>query len=323
MKVLVVAEHDGERIAESTAKCVACAREIGADAIDVIVFTAEERADGPASQAARIAGVDRVIEARNPDQRGFASAVLAPRLAALARGYSHLLGPSTTFGKDLLPRTAALVGVGQISDVMAVEAPYRFKRPIYAGNVAVTLEAAADRLVVATVRGASYRAAGTAPVPAPIDVRTLADISVPTHTRVVGLEGGASERPELLTARRVVAGGRGGASAEGFELVTRLADVLGAAVGASRAAVDAGLVPNELQIGQTGKVIAPELYVAIGISGAIQHLTGIKDAGTIVAINDDPDAPIFAVADLGLVADLFDAVPALIDALERRRLSGK
>jgi len=318
MKVLVVAEHDGERLAESTAKCVACAKEIGADALDVAVFTAEARAEGPALQAARLAGVDRVIEVRNADQDGFPSAVLAPRLAALAPGYTHLLGPSTTFGKDLMPRTAALVGVGQISDVMAVEGPYRFKRPMYAGNVIVTLDARPDRLVVATVRGASYNAAGTAPALAPIDVHPLADVPVPTHTRVVGIEGSASERPDLETARRVVAGGRAVGSPEGFELVTRLADVLGAAVGASRAAVDAGLVPNELQIGQTGKVIAPELYIAIGISGAIQHLTGIKDAGTIVAINSDPEAPIFDVADLGLVADLFEAVPALIDALERR-----
>src|SRR5690606_21552191 len=193
-------------------------------------------------------------------------AVLAPRLAALVPGYTHVLGPASTFGKDLMPRTAALLGVGQISDVVAVEGPYRFRRPMYAGNVIVTVEAVPDRPVVATVRGASYRPAGTRRMTAPIDVCSLADVPVPTHTRVVGVSRAESHRPRLDTARRVVAAGRAAASAEGLELVNRLADALGAAVGASRAAVDAGILPNDLQIGQTGKIIAPELYVALGIS---------------------------------------------------------
>lgn len=322
MKALVVAEHDGARLAESTARSVSCARDLRADALDVVVFTTDSIEDGPAARAARLDGVDRVIEVRNGDQRGFPSAVLAPRLAALVPWYTHVLGPASTFGKDLMPRTAALLGVGQISDVVAVEGPYRFRRPMYAGNVIVTVEAVPDRPVVATVRGASYRPAGTRRMTAPIDVCSLADVPVPTHTRVVGVSRAESHRPRLDTARRVVAAGRAAASAEGLELVNRLADALGAAVGASRAAVDAGILPNDLQIGQTGKIIAPELYVALGISGAIQHLTGSKDAGTIVAINTDPAAPIFEVADLGLVADLFDAVPELIEALERRTRGG-
>ena len=319
MKVLIAAEHDGGRVAESTAKCVACALEMTPDAIDVVVFTADAAQDALAEQAARIAGVTRVLRARREANRGSLSAVLAPQLAALADGYTHVLGPSSTFGKDLLPRAAALLGVGQVSDIMAVEGPYRFKRPIYAGNVVVSVDADATRLLVGTVRGASYRPAPESEAPAPIEDCALAHVPVPEHTRFVGLEAERSDRPDLQTAARVVAGGRALGSAEGFELVTRLADELGAAIGASRAAVDAGYAPNELQIGQTGKVISPELYIALGISGAIQHVTGIKDAGTIVAINKDPEAPIFDVADIGLVADVFDAVPALIEELKRRR----
>lgn len=318
MKVLVVAEPGGERLAESTAKCVACARELRPDAIDIAVFTDGGRTGAAAVEAAAgIDGADRVLEIPGDDQRGLPSAVLAPRLAALAAaGYTHLLGPSTTFGKDLMPRAAALLGVGQISDVMAVEGPYRFKRPIYAGNVIVTLDAPAGRLVVATVRQASYRPAGPAATPAPVETRSFGSAPVPGHTRVLGVAGQETDRPDLQTARRVVAAGRAVDGPHGLALVQRLADALGAAIGASRAAVDAGLVSNDMQIGQTGKVIAPDLYVAVGISGAIQHLTGIKDAGTIVAINNDAEAPIFEIADLGLVADLFEAVPDLIAAVE-------
>jgi len=213
-----------------------------------------------------------------------------------------------------MPRAAALLGVGQLSDIMAVEGEYRFRRPIYAGNAIVTVDASPDDLFVATVRTASYAATGTGPA-ANIETLTL-DIELPTHTRFVALQAGDRDRPDLQSATRVVSGGRGLGSAEHFALINQLADELNAAVGASRAAVDAGFVANDMQVGQTGKIIAPDLYFAIGISGAIQHLTGIKDSGTIVAINKDAEAPIFEVADIGLVGDLFEAVPAIIEAIK-------
>jgi electron transfer flavoprotein alpha subunit len=244
------------------------------------------------------------------------AAVLAPQIVELAQDYSHVLGPATTFGKDLMPRVAALAGVGQVSDLMWADGPYRFKRPIYAGNAIVTIEAAPDRLLVATVRTASYAPAESSGI-APIEVRVLRT-TFPTHTRLVETRGVAAERPDLQTAARVVSGGRALRNVDNFKLVCALADRLGAAVGASRAAVDSGFAANELQVGQTGQIIAPALYIAIGISGAIQHLTGIKDAGTIVAINNDPDAPIFQVADVGLVADLFEAVPEMLAALDHQ-----
>jgi len=318
MRVLVAAEHDGRRLAESTATCIACALEIAPDAVDVVVFS-DPTQDALAAEAAKLAGVSRVLRVRRDANGTPLAAVLAPQLAVIAERYTHVLGPSTTFGKDLLPRAAALLGVGQISDIMAVETPHRFKRPIYAGNVIVTVEADPSRILVGTVRTASYRPVAVAATPAPVEDVSLDHVPVPTHTRFVSLESGHSDRPDLQTAERVVAGGRAFGTKEGFGLVTRLADALGAAVGASRAAVDAGFAPNDLQVGQTGKVIAPKLYVALGISGAIQHVTGIKDAGTIVAINKDPEAPIFEVADIGLVADVFEAVPALIEEIERRQ----
>jgi electron transfer flavoprotein alpha subunit len=311
---LIVAEHDGERVAESTAKCVTCALDLGAAALDIVVL-AKQTAE-LAKQAAAIPGVTRVLAVEDAANGAPLAAVLAPQIAALAAAdYTHVLGPSTTFGKDVMPRVAALLGVGQVSDIMQVEGAYRFRRPIYAGNAIVIIEAANDRTLVGTVRVASYRAPGTGRAePASIETRRAA-AELPTHTRFVKLESGASDRPDLQTASRVVAGGRAFGSAENFALLYSLADAFGAAVGASRAAVDAGYAPNELQVGQTGKVIAPALYVAVGISGAIQHLTGIKDAGVIVAINKDAEAPIFEVADIGLVADLFDAVPRLVAAL--------
>jgi electron transfer flavoprotein alpha subunit len=238
------------------------------------------------------------------------AAVLAPQVAALAAGYTHVLGPSTTFGKDLMPRIAALLGVGQVSDLMSVEGPRRFKRPVYAGNAIIAVEAPEGAPVVATVRTASFKpaaAGGNAPVSA-----TTVDAALPVHTRFVELRsGGGGARPDLQTARLVISGGRGVGSEANFALLYQLGEKLGAAVGASRAAVDAGYVPNDMQVGQTGKIIAPELYMAFGISGAIQHLTGIKDAGLIVAVNKDPEAPIFQVADIGLVGDLFEVIPAL------------
>ena len=244
---------------------------------------------------------------------GDVAQVQAPQVAALASGYSHVFGPSTTFGKDLMPVVAALLGVNQVSDLMAVEGSDTFKRPIYAGNAIITVKAPAGQTVVATVRTASWPEAargGNASIEA-----ASVDAALPTHTRYQGLAAGKSDRPDLQSARRVVSGGRGVGSEENFRVVYALADKLGAAVGASRAAVDAGYCPSDMQVGQTGKIIAPELYVAVGISGAIQHLTGIKDAGTIVAINKDAEAPIFEVADIGLVGDLFQLLPELEAAL--------
>jgi len=310
-RVLVVAEHDGVRLDAATAKCVRCAADVSPD--ELVVAVLAHGGGDVAAQAARLHGVTRVVLVDAPHNAAPLAATLAPQLASLAAGFTHVLGPSSTFGKDLMPRAAALLGVGQISDVIAVLGPYRFRRPIHAGNAVVTVDADPQRLVVATVRLASYAGVGEAPA-APIEQRTL-DVELPTHTRFVARQASGGERPDLMTARRVVSGGRALGSAEGFRLVAELADLLGAALGASRAAVDSGFVANDLQVGQTGKIVAPELYVAVGISGAIQHLTGIKDARTIVAINKDPEAPIFEVADVGLVADLFKAVPELISAL--------
>jgi electron transfer flavoprotein alpha subunit len=310
-KVLIVAEHLHGKLNASTARCVSAAQALSPEAIDVVVLGADPAA--VAAEAAQIAGVARVLTVANPANADAIAQVLAPQVAQLAHGYSHVFGPSTTFGKDLMPCVAALLGVAQVSDVMAVEGSHVFKRPIYAGNAIVTVEAPADHAVVATVRTASWpeaAAGGSAPVEA-----ASVEAALPTHTRYAGLAAGKSDRPDLQSARRVVSGGRGVGSAENFKIVYDLADRLGAAVGASRAAVDAGYVPNELQVGQTGKIIAPELYVAIGISGAIQHLTGIKDAGTIVAINKDPEAPIFEIADIGLAGDLFKVLPDLEAAL--------
>jgi electron transfer flavoprotein alpha subunit len=314
-RALVVAEHDGARLDPATAKCVRCALDLRPEAL-VVAVLADGGAD-VAARAARLQGVTQVVLVDAPHNAAPLTAVLAPQLESLAAGFTHVLGPSSTFGKDLLPRVAARLGVGQVSDVLEVKGPHRFRRPIHAGNAVVTVDADPQRIVVATVRLASYAQVGEGP-PAPIEKRALA-VALPSHTRFVGRRASGGERPDLMTAQRVVSGGRALGSAEGFQLVAELADVLGAALGASRAAVDSGFVPNDLQVGQTGKIIAPELYVAVGISGAIQHLTGIKDARTIVAINKDPDAPIFEVADVGLVADLFKAVPELIAALRAGR----
>lgn len=310
-KVLVIAEHLDGKLNASTAKTVSAAAAVGADAIDVVVLAAEPAA--VAAEAAQIAGVAKVLTVANAANANAIAQVLAPQIAKLASGYTHVFAPSTTFGKDLLPCVAALLGVNQVSDLMAVEGPHTFKRPIYAGNAIITVEVPADQTVVATVRTASWPEAakgGSATVEA-----ASVDAALPTHTRYVGLAAGKSDRPDLQSAKRVVSGGRGVGSTENFKVIYALADKLGAAVGASRAAVDAGYVPNELQVGQTGKIIAPELYVAVGISGAIQHLTGIKDAGTIVAINKDGEAPIFEIADIGLVGDLFQLLPEVDAAL--------
>ncbi|MEO7758454.1 MAG: FAD-binding protein, partial [Dokdonella sp.] len=277
-KILIVAEHLDGKLNSSTARCITCARDMKAESIDVLVLAAD--AGAIAAEAAKIDGVSKVLTVTRAENAHALAAVLAPQIVAAAKnGYTHLLAPSTTFGKDVLPRAAALLGVAQVSDLSAVDGAHTFKRPIYAGNAIVTVEAPADQLLVATVRTASYAAAGASATAAAVEALTL-DVALPKHTRFVDLAQGNSDRPDLQGAARVVSGGRALGSGENFSIIYALADKLGAAVGASRAAVDAGYVPSDLQVGQTGKIIAPELYIAIGISGAIQHLTGIKDAGT-------------------------------------------
>jgi electron transfer flavoprotein alpha subunit len=310
-KVLIIAEHLNGKLNSATARCVTCATAIKAESIDVLVLS--DAPDAVAAEAAQIAGVGKVLTVANAANAHALAQVLAPQIAKVAAGYTHVFGASTTFGKDLMPCVAALLDTAQVSDVMAVEDAHTFKRPIYAGNAIITVKAPTDRPVVATVRTASWPATGGGGSAA---IEAVAvDAALPTHTRFVELQQGKSDRPDLQSARKVVSGGRALGSADAFKIIYSLADKMGAAVGASRAAVDAGYVPNELQVGQTGKIISPELYVAIGISGAIQHLTGIKDAGTIVAINKDGDAPIFEIADYGLVGDLFQILPELEQAL--------
>ncbi len=266
-KILVIAEHNGEALNPSTAKCVACAATVDGAEIDVAVFGADVSAI--AAEAAAISGVARVLTVERAENDPAIAAILAPQIVALAKSYSHVFGPSTTFGKDLMPRVAAMLGVNQVSDIMSVEGNHRFKRPIYAGNAIVTVEAPADNIVVATVRTASYQAAEGGNSAAIESITT--DVELPTHTRFVDVQSGQTDRPDLQTAAKVVSGGRALGSDENFELIYTLADKLGAAIGSSRAAVDAGYVPPETQVGQTGQIIAPDLYIAIGISGAIQH----------------------------------------------------
>lgn len=306
-RVLVIAEYHGNTLNLSTHKTVSCAAQIPGAEIHVVVLAAD--ATAVATQAAKLAGVTEVITIEDAAYAEPVASLYAAAIVELAADYTHVLAPATTFGKDLLPRAAALLGVGQVSEIMAVEGAYRFVRAIYAGNAVVTLEAARDQKLVATVRVASFQPAaetGTASM-----TRKTLTTTLPTHTRFVRRADDNTGRPDLQSAARVVSGGRALGSAEQFQLIYQLADKLGAAVGASRAAVDAGYAANDLQVGQTGKIIAPELYFAVGISGAIQHLTGIKDARTIVAINKDPEAPIFEVADVGLVGDLFTVLPEL------------
>ena len=306
-KVLIVAEHDGAKLNPATAKCVTCARGISGAEITVVVCAADAAA--VAAQAAQLSGVAKVLTVENPVNAHLLSATVAPQIVALAGGFTHVFGPSTTFGKDLMPRIAALLDTAQVSDIMAVESPTRFRRPIYAGNAILTVEIDAGTQIVGTVRAASFEAAAAGG--SAVIEKAAVTVELPTYTRFVSVSTAKSDRPDLQTAARVISGGRALGSADAFKILYSFADKIGAAVGASRAAVDAGYAPNELQVGQTGKIIAPELYVAIGISGAIQHLTGIKDARTIVAINKDGEAPIFEVADYGLVGDLFQIVPEL------------
>lgn len=305
-RILIVGEHDGRNLNAAIAKCVSCAKAIDAD-ITIAVLGTDTTA--VAAQAAALAGVKTVLRVDRAENEHALAAIFAPQIAALATDFTHVFGPSTSFGKDLMPRVAALLKAPQVSDLMSVEGAYRFKRPIYAGNAIITVETDPAQKLVATVRVASFEsvAAGGS---AAVESKSL-DVVLPSHTRYVGAQSGSTDRPDLQTAARVISGGRALGSAENFKLLYRLADKMGAAVGASRAAVDAGYAPNEMQVGQTGKIISPELYIAIGISGAIQHLTGIKDARTIIAINKDGEAPIFEIADVGLVGDLFQILPEL------------
>jgi len=302
MTALVVAEHDGKSLKGGTANAVAAAAKMGGD---VHVLVAGSDAQGAAQAAAKLAGVSKVLHAAAAHYDGGSPENYAALVVPLAKGYSHVVASATAFGKGVAPRIAALLDVAQVSEITAVDAPDTFVRPIYAGNAFATVQSA-DAVKVVTVRATGFDAApatGSAPV------ESLAAGPDKGQSKVLSRELTSSARPELAGARRVVSGGRGLGSAENFRMLEALADKLGAAIGASRAAVDSGYVPNDCQVGQTGKIVAPELYIAVGISGAIQHLAGMKDSKVIVAINKDPEAPIFQVADYGLVGDLFQLVP--------------
>ncbi|CAK7067950.1 MAG: Electron transfer flavoprotein subunit alpha [Kerstersia gyiorum] len=309
MAILVIAEHDNAQLKGATLNTVAAAAAIGGD---VHVLVAGSQAAEVAAQAAKVAGVSKVLLADAPQLADGLAENLSEQVLAVAGGYSHILFPATASGKNVAPRVAARLDVAQVSDIIAIESADTFQRPIYAGNAIATVQSA-DPVKVLTVRTTAFDAA-------PADggsaaVETVAAVADSGLSQFVNREVAASERPELTAATVVVSGGRGLGSAENFKLLEPLADKLGAALGASRAAVDAGYAPNDWQVGQTGKIVAPQLYVAVGISGAIQHLAGMKDSKVIVAINKDPEAPIFGVADYGIEADLFQAVPALTAAL--------
>jgi electron transfer flavoprotein alpha subunit len=309
MAILILAEHDNASLKPVTLSVAGAALKIGGE-IDVLVVGSG--CDAAANAAARIKGVRKVIKADAPHLAHPLAEEIAPILIDLAANYSHVLAPATTYGKNILPRVAALLDVQQISDISAVESADTFQRPVYAGNAIATVQSS-DKIKVITVRGTNFDpapAGGGSGVVEAYSVKGAVGLS-----GFVGQELSKSARPELTAAKIVISGGRGVGSAENFKIIEALADKLGAAVGASRAAVDAGYVPNDYQVGQTGKVVAPELYIAVGISGAIQHLAGMKDSKVIVAINKDPEAPIFAVADYGLVADLFTALPELTGKL--------
>jgi len=309
MAVLVIAEHTNDALKPSTLVAVTAAVAIGGP---VHLLVAGQACSGAAQAAATVAGIDKVLTADAAEYAHGLAENVAPLVVGLAKGYGHLLAPATSFGKNVMPRVAALLDVAQVSDITAVISPDTFERPIYAGNAIATVRSA-DAIKVITVRGTAFDKAaetgGTAMVEA---VGATGDAGLSTFK---GAELSKSERPELTAARVVVSGGRGMQSGENFVLLEGLADKLNAAVGASRAAVDAGFVPNDYQVGQTGKIVAPELYIAIGISGAIQHLAGMKDSKVIVAINKDEEAPIFQIADYGLVGDLFKIVPELTSKL--------
>ena len=311
MSILVIAEHDNAALKAATLNTVAAASRIGDD---IAVLVAGHNCGAVAQAAAQVAGVKKVLLADAPHYANQLAENVAALVVGLAGGYSHILAPATAAGKNTLPRVAALLDVAQLSDVIKVESPDTFVRPIYAGNVLATVQSS-DKVKVMTVRGTAFPAAAATGGSASVEaVAVAADAGVSSF---VGQQLTKSDRPELTAAKIIISGGRGMGNGENFKLLEDVADKLGAAVGASRAAVDAGFVPNDYQVGQTGKVVAPALYVAVGISGAIQHLAGMKDSKVIVAINKDEEAPIFQVADYGLVADLFTAVPEMSKELDK------
>lgn len=308
MSALVIAEHDNVSLKGSTLNTITAATQCGGE---VHVLVAGHDCQVAAQAATQIAGVTKVLVA---DAAHFANGLAenaATQALAIAKNYTHILAPATAFGKNILPRVAAQLDVGQISEITKVDSPDTFERPIYAGNAIATVQSS-DPIKVITVRTTGFDAAGTGGSAAIENITAVADSG---KSAFVSREFAKSDRPELTAAKVIVSGGRGLGSGENFKILEPLADKLGAAMGASRAAVDAGYVPNDWQVGQTGKIVAPNLYIAVGISGAIQHLAGMKDSKTIVAINKDPEAPIFSVADYGLVGDLFEAVPAMVKEL--------
>ncbi len=309
MPALVLAEHDNQVLKPSTLNTIAAASALGGP---VTVLVAGAGCGAVAQAAAKVAGVTKVLLADSPHLADQLAESVAAQLLAVAGGFDAILAPATAFGKNVLPRVAAMLDVAQISDIIGVVSPDTFLRPIYAGNAIATVQST-DKVRVITVRTTGFDAAATDGGSGSVEnAAAVADAGL---SRFVGREIGKSDRPELTAAKVVVSGGRGMGSADNFKLLEPLADRLGAAIGASRAAVDAGYAPNDWQVGQTGKIVAPQLYVAVGISGAIQHLAGMKDSKVIVAINKDPEAPIFGVADYGLVGDLFQAVPEVVRAL--------
>ncbi|MFO1420549.1 MAG: FAD-binding protein [Candidatus Competibacteraceae bacterium] len=316
MSILVIAEHDNAALKAATLNTVTAATQLGGD---VAVLVAGHNCGAVAQAAAQVAGVKKVLVADAPHYANQLAENVAALVVGLAGGYTHILAPATAAGKNTLPRVAALLDVAQITDVIKVESADTFVRPIYAGNVLATVRSK-DPIKVITVRGTAFPAAAATGGGSGVEaVAPAPDAGVSSF---VGQQLTKSDRPELTAARIIVSGGRGMGNGENFKLLEDVADKLGAAVGASRAAVDAGFVPNDYQVGQTGKVVAPELYVAVGISGAIQHLAGMKDSKVIVAINKDEEAPIFQVADYGLVADLFVAVPELSQELDKLKAAG-
>ena len=304
MAAIVIAEHDNAKLKPGTANAVTAAAKMGGE---VHVLVAGQGCAAAAAEAAKLAGVSKVLVADAPHYAGALPENLAALVTPLAKGYSHVVAAATTSGKGFMPRVAALLDVAQVSEIVAVVSPDTFVRPIYAGNAFATVQSP-DAIKVVTVRATGFEEAG-ATGSAPVEATAAGPDTA--KSKLIGQELTKSARPELVAAQRVVSGGRGVGSAENFKLVEALADKLGAAIGASRAAVDSGYVPNDYQVGQTGKIVAPELYIAVGISGAIQHLAGMKDSKVIVAINKDPEAPIFQVADYGLVGDLFQILPEL------------
>ena len=305
MSILVVAEHNNQQLNPATLSAVSAALKLG-DSIDLLV--AGNDCQAVADQAVAVANVNRVLVADNSAYDHFLAESMAPLIADIADGYSHILATATTTAKNIMPRVAALLDVQAISDICAVISEDRFKRPIYAGNLIATVQSL-DSVKVITVRGTAFDAVSTEGGSATIEAINL--VKEQASSSFVSEQLAQSDRPELTAANIVISGGRGMASGDNFDMLYRIADKLGAAVGASRAAVDADFVPNDMQVGQTGKIVAPDLYIAVGISGAIQHLAGMKDSKVIVAINKDEEAPIFSVADYGLAADLFTALPEL------------